>query len=92
MDHGWAFHIGDKSFKLRSDCWGYIREAVSLEKSLNDEITAGTIPEDAAIRLFYVHLRAHLVSWHNKRTGIVSLPWDPSPAETGPGPATVAES
>ena len=54
--------------------------------------TAGTIPEDAAIRLFYVHLRAHLVSWHNKRTGIVSLPWDPSPAETGPGPATVAES
>lgn len=92
LDHGWAFHIADKSFILRSDCWAYIREAVSLEETLNNEITAGTITEDAAIRLFYVHARGHLASWHNPRTGIVSVPWDPSPAETGPGPATAAES
>ena len=92
MDHGWRFDIGSKSFIIRSDCWGYVREAVNLERTLNEDITAGRISEDAAIRLFFVHVRGHVVSWHNSRTGIVSLPWDPSPAETGPGPATAAES
>lgn len=87
IDHGWTFHIGDKSFVLRSDCWGYIREAVSLEERLNDDITAGRLSEDLAIQMFYIHIRAHLASWHNPRTGIVSVPWDPSPAETGPVPA-----
>lgn len=88
---GWRFDIADKSFVLRSDCWGYIREAVSLEKSLNDEIATGRISDDAAVRLFYVHIRAHVASWHNSRTGIVSLPWDPSPDETGPDPAAPVE-
>lgn len=92
MRDGWRFLIGSKSFGIRSDCWFYIREAAALEETLNDDITAGRISEDAAIRLFYVHARGHLTGWHNPRTGIVSLPWDPSPAETGPAPATAAES
>ena len=84
--------IADNLFVIRSDCWGYLREAENLERRLNQDITAGKLTETIAAQMFYVHARGHLASWHNPRTGIVSLPWDPSPAETGPGPASAAES
>lgn len=52
MRDGFKFVIGSRTFTIRTKRWSWLREAVDIEKNLNEQIAEGGISDDEAVTAF----------------------------------------
>lgn len=52
MENGFKFVIGSRVFTVKTKRWSWLRQAVDIEKNLNEQIGEGSVSEEDAITAF----------------------------------------